>query len=94
MAGIRDSLIDLEKHRLQLEQSVVKLRTSLQHWQAWEIEYEGMREEILGLRPGHTEAELVCVLKDIWKNNTQMRNRKTSAKMLTNSVHLQAKRLS
>lgn len=59
MEVIRDSFVDLEKYRLQLEQNVEKLRVSLQLWQAWEIEYDGMREEILALGPVHTQAELV-----------------------------------
>ena len=59
MNAIRDSFADLEKHRVKLEQNVAKLRSSLQLWQAWEIEYEGMKEEILGLRPRHTQADLV-----------------------------------
>ncbi|KAK4692476.1 hypothetical protein P7C71_g4739, partial [Lecanoromycetidae sp. Uapishka_2] len=65
MAVTRDSFVDLEKHRLQLEQNVAKLRSSLQHWQAWEIEYEGMKEDILGLGSDHTQAELVRRLKTI-----------------------------
>lgn len=60
MAGlVRDSLVDLERHRQQLEHNVAKLRASLQHWRAWEIEYEGMKEDILRLPPSHTQADLV-----------------------------------
>jgi len=60
MAGtVRDSCVDLERHRLQLEQNVNKLRVSLQHWQAWEIEYEGMKEDILALAVDHTQFDLV-----------------------------------
>lgn len=62
MAEVRDSFVDLEKHRLQLKQSVAKLRASLQHWQAWEIEYEGMKEEILELGPSHTQNAPVRIL--------------------------------
>ena len=57
---IRDSLADLEKYRLRLEQNVAKLRASLRHWQTWEIEYEGMKEEILELGEVHSSSDLVC----------------------------------
>ena len=43
------NLVDLETHRRRLEDNVEKLRKSLQHWQTWEAEYEGLKEEILGL---------------------------------------------
>ena len=54
----RDSLADLEKRRLQLEQNVAKLRKSLRHWQQWEVEYEGMKEELLSLRSDHTQEDI------------------------------------
>ena len=53
------SAADLERRRLQLEQNVSKLQTSLQHWQAWEIEYEGMKEDILGLGEHCSQTDLV-----------------------------------
>lgn len=56
---VRDSLVDLEKYRLQLEQNVIKLQASLRHWQTWEIEYEGMKEEILELGEVHSCSDLV-----------------------------------
>ena len=56
---VRDSLVDLERYRLQLEQNVAKLRASLRHWQTWEIEYEGMKEEILELGEVHPCSDLV-----------------------------------
>lgn len=42
----RDSLIDLEKHRLLLEDNINQLRTALQHWQTWDAEYETLKEEV------------------------------------------------
>ena len=57
---VKDSFVDLERHRLRLEENVSKLRKSLQHWQTWEAEYEGMKEEIEGLDDGHTVSELVA----------------------------------
>lgn len=59
MAVVRDSFADLERYRLQLEDNVTRLRKSLQHWQLWEAEYEGLKEEIEGLGDRHTEAQLV-----------------------------------
>ncbi|KAL7943137.1 Prefoldin subunit domain-containing protein [Trichoderma barbatum] len=46
MSDDRDSFIDLEKHRLRLEDSVNKLQKALQHWQTWDAEYETLKEEV------------------------------------------------
>ena len=56
---VRDSLADLERYRLQLEENIEKLQASLYHWQTWEIEYEGMKEEILELGDVHSCSDLV-----------------------------------
>ncbi|KAK1726810.1 hypothetical protein CaCOL14_009267 [Colletotrichum acutatum] len=57
MAAVRDSFLDLEKHRLQLEDSVAKLQNALQHWQNWDAEYESLREEIESVpQPASREA--------------------------------------
>ena len=56
---VRDSLADLERYRLQLEENIKKLRASLHHWQTWEIEYEGMKEELLELGDVHSCSDLV-----------------------------------
>ena len=42
-------LLKLEQQRLALEESLHKLRQSLKHWQLWEAEYEGLKEEIIGI---------------------------------------------
>ena len=44
---VKDSFLDLERHRILLETNIEKLRKSLRHWQTWEAEYEGLKEEIL-----------------------------------------------
>ncbi|MCJ1377346.1 hypothetical protein MMC17_000441 [Xylographa soralifera] len=49
MATAKDGLIDLARPRKQLEDDVARLFKFLQHWQTWEAEYEGLKEEILGL---------------------------------------------
>lgn len=56
---VRDSLADLDKFRLELERNIAKLQASLRHWQTWEIEYEGMKEEILELGEVHSSSDLV-----------------------------------
>ena len=49
MAAYKDILLDLERQRTQLEKNVADLHKSLKHWQTWEAEYEGLKEEIAGL---------------------------------------------
>lgn len=57
--NVKDSLVDLERHRLRLEENLVKLRRSLQHWQTWEAEYEGLKEEILAAGDNASSTDLV-----------------------------------
>ena len=57
--NLRDSLADLERYRLQLEENIAKLQASLRHWQTWEIEYEGMKEEILEVGEIYSSSDLV-----------------------------------
>ena len=40
-------LLALEQQRQTLEESLQVLRQSLKHWQLWEAEYEGLKEEIV-----------------------------------------------
>lgn len=56
---VRDTLADLEKFRLELERNIAKFRASLRHWQTWQIEYEGMKEEVLELGEVHSSSDLV-----------------------------------
>jgi unconventional prefoldin RPB5 interactor 1 len=37
---------NLERLRQNLEANITKLRKSLQYWQTWEYEYEGLKEEL------------------------------------------------
>ena len=46
MAGARDNISELEKLRLQLEDTLKQLQRSLQHWQTWDAEYENLKEEV------------------------------------------------
>ena len=66
---VKDSFADLERNRLRLEDNVAKLRKSLQYWQTWEAEYEGMKEEIEGLDDQHTDTELVMNSQP-WQNGS------------------------
>lgn len=52
---------DLERNRLLLEENVLKLSRSLQHWRTWEAEYEGLKEEILNAGDDPTNARLVFI---------------------------------
>ena len=55
-------MIGLERHRQQLEANVTKLSASLRHWQTWEAEYEGMKEELYSLGEDHTGSDLVSII--------------------------------
>lgn len=59
MADSGDVLSDLERRREELEKTITNLRKSLQHWQTWEAEYEGLKEEISFLGRSVTKEELV-----------------------------------
>jgi unconventional prefoldin RPB5 interactor 1 len=59
--NVRDSFLDLEKHRQLLEENIEKLRKSLRHWQLWEAEYEGLKEEILAADPTPNRKQLVAL---------------------------------
>ncbi len=48
---IKDSFLDLERHRQLLEDNIEKLRKSLLHWQLWAAEYDGLKEEIIAAGP-------------------------------------------
>ncbi|KAL9111460.1 MAG: hypothetical protein Q9227_004138 [Pyrenula ochraceoflavens] len=40
------ALAEVDQQLAKLEESISKLKGSLRHWQTWEIEYEGLKEEI------------------------------------------------
>lgn len=58
---VRDSFLDLEKHRRLLEENIAKLRKSLQHWQTLDAEYEGLKEEILAAKPEPNFQRLISI---------------------------------
>ena len=61
---VKDSFLDLERHRQLLEENIEKLRTSLRHWQIWEAEYEGLKEEILSITPTPTHEQLLALSRE------------------------------
>ncbi|PTB40500.1 uncharacterized protein TrAFT101_005682 [Trichoderma asperellum] len=58
MSDARDSFADLEKHRLRLEDNVNQLQKALQHWQTWDAEYEGLKEEVEAVTAADEAKEL------------------------------------
>lgn len=61
MSGGTDSFLDLEKHRLRLEDSVKQLQKALQHWQTWDAEYEALKEEVEAVSETGHAAELLRI---------------------------------
>ena len=60
---VKDSFLDLERHRQLLEDNIEKLRKSLRHWQTWEAEYEGLKEEILAATPTPNPQQLLSICR-------------------------------
>ena len=42
-ASTQKALEDIERRRVQLQQTVDQLRKSLSHWTTWEAEYEALK---------------------------------------------------
>jgi unconventional prefoldin RPB5 interactor 1 len=57
-------LAQVERQRVELEKNIAELRKALRHWQTWEIEYEGLREEIASLPAGSHESDILAIAKD------------------------------
>ncbi|KAL0935023.1 uncharacterized protein CTRU02_209614 [Colletotrichum truncatum] len=64
MAAVRDSFLDLEKHRLQLEDNIAKLQKALQHWRQWDAEYESLKEEIESVPQPASQPDLARIRRD------------------------------
>ena len=54
-----DNILDLELIRQRLEMSMAKLRQSIRHWQTWEAEYEGLKEDLIALSDDADADEIV-----------------------------------
>lgn len=55
MEPVKDSLLDLERYRRNLELEITGLRRGLQNWQTWDAEYEALKEEIEAADEGRYE---------------------------------------
>lgn len=64
MAPIKDSFLDLERHRQLLEDNVEKLRDAMLQWQLWEAEYEALKDDVETLGPEASPADLARVRRD------------------------------
>lgn len=58
-----EDVSSVESRRLDLNSNIAKLRKSLQYWLTWAAEYEGMKEEIVSVRPNCTASKLVGLEK-------------------------------
>ncbi|CAG8960423.1 hypothetical protein HYFRA_00008141 [Hymenoscyphus fraxineus] len=77
--AIKDSFLDLERHRKRLEENVEELRKSLRHWQTWEAEYEGLKEEILAVNPAPDATQLLEIARNY---EGELVNQKEMAELL------------
>jgi unconventional prefoldin RPB5 interactor 1 len=59
--AVKDSFLDLERHRQLLEENIEKLRKSLIQWQIWEVEYEALKEDILSAGPEPSHDRLLAI---------------------------------
>ncbi|KAI0839220.1 Prefoldin subunit-domain-containing protein [Hypoxylon sp. FL0890] len=57
MAPMKDSFLDLERHRQKLEENVNKLSKALDHWKQWKEEYEELRRNVESLPPSAGKEE-------------------------------------
>ncbi len=62
--AVKDSFLDLERHRQLLEENIEKLQKSLLHWQIWEAEYEGLKEEIISAGPEPSRERLLEIARE------------------------------
>jgi unconventional prefoldin RPB5 interactor 1 len=58
------ALAHVERQRVELEANIDSLRRSLRHWQTLEIDYEGLREEFLGIPDDSSAEKCLAAAKD------------------------------
>ncbi|KAI2604455.1 Prefoldin subunit-domain-containing protein [Hypoxylon fragiforme] len=63
MTSVKDSFIDLERHRQLLQENVDKLSKALDHWKQWRKEYDALRIDIKSLPSSASKQELTSVRK-------------------------------
>ncbi|KIX97903.1 uncharacterized protein Z520_06681 [Fonsecaea multimorphosa CBS 102226] len=54
----------VELQRVELENNIAKLRRSLRHWQTLEIDYEGLKEEFLGIPEDASADDCLLAARD------------------------------
>ncbi|KAF2153342.1 hypothetical protein K461DRAFT_293610 [Myriangium duriaei CBS 260.36] len=59
-----DIVASVEARRAQLEASLTKLQTALQHWRTWDVEYEGLKEELGELDESAGSDEIIRIADD------------------------------
>ena len=64
MSEANDSLLDLEKNRVVLEESIAKLEKAIQHWKTWDAEYEALKEEVDAVAESSQVNELHRIHRD------------------------------
>ncbi|CAJ2500696.1 Uu.00g035490.m01.CDS01 [Anthostomella pinea] len=64
MAQVRDPLLDLEKHRQQLEEHVDNLIIALDEWRQWKEEYETLRVDVKALPSTAARVDLTRARED------------------------------
>lgn len=62
-------LTDIERQRQMLEDNVQRLRQSLKHWQIWEAEYEGLKEELIATGPEALEKDSLLEISKTYGGN-------------------------
>lgn len=77
--AIKDSFLDLERHRKRLEDNIEQLRKSLRHWQIWEAEYEALKEDILAVDPAPDSNQLLEIARNY---EGELVNKKEVAELL------------
>ena len=55
------ALIRVERLRRELEANIAELRKSLRHWQTLEIDYEGLREELVSVSNDSSSADILAI---------------------------------
>lgn len=55
-----DTMNAVDRQRVELEANMGKLEKALRHWQTWDAEYEGLKEELQELDDGAGADEIVC----------------------------------
>ncbi|KAF1737607.1 hypothetical protein CRV24_003228 [Beauveria bassiana] len=61
---VHETLADMDDHLARLKVKVQEQRTSLQHWQTWDAEYEALKEQVQALSEAPTAEDLQRLRKD------------------------------